>query len=132
MGDSLRGKGLSSCLVVEAADGYRVVIALPELDPGFTRSINPSGRSGRRSSPRQQRRSLSYRRPRREEDGKMGPPGDNPQSRAGAVGLVFSRTPLDRRFLTIVSAPAGQWQADLADFAGSLWRQKDSRTCRLC
>ena len=27
MGDSLRGKGLSSCLVVEAADGYRVVIA---------------------------------------------------------------------------------------------------------
>jgi Oxidoreductase molybdopterin binding domain len=35
-GDSLRGKRLSSCLLVEAADGYRVVIALPELDPGFT------------------------------------------------------------------------------------------------
>jgi hypothetical protein len=36
LGDSLRGKRLSSCLLVEAADGYRVVIALPELDPGFT------------------------------------------------------------------------------------------------
>jgi len=35
-GNSLRGKRLSSCLLVEAADGYRVVIALPELDPGFT------------------------------------------------------------------------------------------------
>ena len=35
-GDSLRGKRLSSCLVAEAADGYRVIIALPELDPGFT------------------------------------------------------------------------------------------------
>jgi hypothetical protein len=27
---------MASCLLVEAADGYRVVIALPELDPGFT------------------------------------------------------------------------------------------------
>src|SRR6516162_8059017 len=36
LGDSLRGKRLSSCLLVEAADGYGVVIALPELDPGFT------------------------------------------------------------------------------------------------
>jgi len=32
----LKGKRLSSCLLVEAADGYRVVIALPELDPAFT------------------------------------------------------------------------------------------------
>jgi hypothetical protein len=36
LGDSLRGKRLSSCLLVEAADGYGAVIALPELDPGFT------------------------------------------------------------------------------------------------
>jgi hypothetical protein len=36
LGDSLRGKRLSDCLLVEAADGYRVVFALPELDPGFT------------------------------------------------------------------------------------------------
>jgi len=36
LGDSLCGKRLSSCLLVEAADGYRVVIALPEIDPGFT------------------------------------------------------------------------------------------------
>ena len=35
-GDSMKGKRLATCLVVEAADGYRVVIALPELDPAFT------------------------------------------------------------------------------------------------
>jgi hypothetical protein len=35
-GDSLRGKRLEDCLLVEAADGYRVVFALPELDPAFT------------------------------------------------------------------------------------------------
>jgi hypothetical protein len=35
-GDTLRGKRLAGCVLVEAADGYRVVIALPELDPGFT------------------------------------------------------------------------------------------------
>lgn len=36
LGHSMRGKRLASCLVVEAADGYRAVIALPELDPDFT------------------------------------------------------------------------------------------------
>jgi hypothetical protein len=35
-GPSLRGKRLASCLLVEAADGYRAVIALPEMDPDFT------------------------------------------------------------------------------------------------
>lgn len=35
-GESLKGKRMASCLLVEAADGYRVVIALPEVDPGFT------------------------------------------------------------------------------------------------
>lgn len=35
-GETLRGKRLASCLLVEAADSYKVVIALPELDPGFT------------------------------------------------------------------------------------------------
>lgn len=35
-GESMKGKRLSACLLVEAADGYRVVIALPELDPAFT------------------------------------------------------------------------------------------------
>jgi hypothetical protein len=35
-GHSLRGKRLASCLLVEAADGYRVVIALPEIDPDFS------------------------------------------------------------------------------------------------
>jgi hypothetical protein len=34
-GQTLKGKRLASCLLVEAADGYRVVIALPELDPAF-------------------------------------------------------------------------------------------------
>src|ERR1700680_796293 len=36
LGEALRGKQLSSCLLVEAADGYRVVIALPEIDAAFT------------------------------------------------------------------------------------------------
>jgi hypothetical protein len=35
-GASLKGKRLASCLLVGAADDYRVVIALPELDPAFT------------------------------------------------------------------------------------------------
>jgi hypothetical protein len=35
-GESLKGKRLASYLLVEAADGYRVVIALPEIDPAFT------------------------------------------------------------------------------------------------
>ena len=35
-GESMKGKHLAECLLVEAADGYRVVIALPELDPAFT------------------------------------------------------------------------------------------------
>jgi hypothetical protein len=30
------GKRLTNCLLVKAADGYRAVIALPELDPAFT------------------------------------------------------------------------------------------------
>jgi len=35
-GESMKGKRLADCLLVEAADGYRVVIALPETDPAFT------------------------------------------------------------------------------------------------
>jgi hypothetical protein len=35
-GEALKGKRLASCLVAEAADGYRIVIALPEMDPAFT------------------------------------------------------------------------------------------------
>jgi hypothetical protein len=34
-GETLKGKRLASCLLVEAADGYRVVFALPELDSAF-------------------------------------------------------------------------------------------------
>ena len=34
-GEKLGGKFLSQYLLVEAADGYRVVFALPELDPAF-------------------------------------------------------------------------------------------------
>jgi hypothetical protein len=36
LGETLRGKRLASYLLAEAADGYRVVFALPELDPAFT------------------------------------------------------------------------------------------------
>ena len=36
LGESMKGKGLTTCLLVEGADGYRAVIALPEIDPAFT------------------------------------------------------------------------------------------------
>jgi hypothetical protein len=35
-GQNLRGPALATYLVVEAADGYRAVFALPEPDPAFT------------------------------------------------------------------------------------------------
>lgn len=35
-GEDLRGKNLALYLVAEAADGYRAVYALPELDPAYT------------------------------------------------------------------------------------------------
>jgi hypothetical protein len=35
-GESMKGRRLTNCLLVEAVDGYRAVIALPELDPAFT------------------------------------------------------------------------------------------------
>ena len=35
-GENLRGKRLATYLLVEAADGYQAVFALPELDPAFT------------------------------------------------------------------------------------------------
>lgn len=35
-GDSLRGRALAQYVLVTAADGYRVVFALPELDPRCT------------------------------------------------------------------------------------------------
>jgi hypothetical protein len=38
-GEKLRGKRLASFLLVEAADKYQVVFALPEIDPAFTDKI---------------------------------------------------------------------------------------------
>jgi DMSO/TMAO reductase YedYZ molybdopterin-dependent catalytic subunit len=38
-GEKLRGKSLALFLVVDAADGYRAVFALPELDPAFTDGV---------------------------------------------------------------------------------------------
>jgi DMSO/TMAO reductase YedYZ molybdopterin-dependent catalytic subunit len=35
-GQDLRGPALATFVVTEASDGYRVVFALPELDPAFT------------------------------------------------------------------------------------------------
>jgi hypothetical protein len=35
-GNDLRGPALATYLLVEASDGYRVVFALPELDPACT------------------------------------------------------------------------------------------------
>ena len=34
--NQLRGKSLSKYILISAADGYQVVIALPEIDPAFT------------------------------------------------------------------------------------------------
>jgi len=40
LGDALRGPRMSEALLVEAADGYKVVFALAEIDPAFaTREI---------------------------------------------------------------------------------------------
>ncbi len=36
LGETMKGKRMASCLLVEAADGYRVVFALPEIDSAFT------------------------------------------------------------------------------------------------
>ena len=35
-GEVIRGKALANYVLAEAADGYRVVFALPEMDPAFT------------------------------------------------------------------------------------------------
>jgi hypothetical protein len=34
-GETLRGSAMSDVVVVEACDGYRVVLTLPDIDPGF-------------------------------------------------------------------------------------------------
>lgn len=39
VGEKLRGNNMALYLLIEAADGYRVVFALPELDPGFTERV---------------------------------------------------------------------------------------------
>ncbi len=39
LGPALRGKHLAKYVLVEAADGYRAVFALPELDPEFAREV---------------------------------------------------------------------------------------------
>ncbi len=39
LGPALRGEHLSKYVLVEAADGYRAVFALPELDPEFAREV---------------------------------------------------------------------------------------------
>jgi DMSO/TMAO reductase YedYZ molybdopterin-dependent catalytic subunit len=36
LGEQLRGKEMTTYVLVGATDGYHVVFALPELDPGFT------------------------------------------------------------------------------------------------
>jgi hypothetical protein len=39
LGKELRGPLLANCLLVEASDGYRVVFALPEVDPDMTDKV---------------------------------------------------------------------------------------------
>jgi hypothetical protein len=38
-GEGLKGKNLTLYLVVEASDGYRVIYALPELDPAYAEKV---------------------------------------------------------------------------------------------
>lgn len=38
-GEELRGKSWALCLIVDAADGYRAVFALPELDHAYTERV---------------------------------------------------------------------------------------------
>lgn len=38
-GQTMRGEALQAYLVAESADGYRVVYALPEVDPQFTDAV---------------------------------------------------------------------------------------------
>lgn len=47
-GDALRGPALANYVLVTAADGYRAVIALPELDPanGETKALLANKREG--------------------------------------------------------------------------------------
>ena len=35
-GEAIRGKALANYVLAETADGYKVVFAVPELDPAFT------------------------------------------------------------------------------------------------
>jgi len=39
LGKGLKGPLLANCLLVEAADGYRVVFSLPEIDPALTDKV---------------------------------------------------------------------------------------------
>ncbi|MBD0258588.1 MAG: molybdopterin-dependent oxidoreductase [Cytophagales bacterium] len=39
LGPALRGENLAKYVLVEAADGYQAVFALPELDPEFAREV---------------------------------------------------------------------------------------------
>jgi DMSO/TMAO reductase YedYZ molybdopterin-dependent catalytic subunit len=39
LGEKLRGSHMALYLLIEAADGYRVVFALPELDPAFAERV---------------------------------------------------------------------------------------------
>ena len=65
-GADLKGPALAQYLVVEAADGYRAVFALPELDPASTDAVDPPGRPPRRQAARRTRRPAPGHRPRRE------------------------------------------------------------------
>jgi hypothetical protein len=38
-GQATRGAALANYVLVEAADGYRIVFALPEVDPSFTDAV---------------------------------------------------------------------------------------------
>ena len=88
MGESLKGKRLASCLLVESADGYRVVIALPELDPAFTdkQILLAYLKDGKPLDEKEGPYRIVI--PDEKEDGTMGAAGDDPQDRGCAMKTV--------------------------------------------
>jgi hypothetical protein len=83
----MKGKRLTNCLVVEAADGYRAVIALPELDPTFTDNgqCSPFYGTANLSVKKKSHTGSSFP---TKKDGPLGQAGDDAKDRGRAVSQV--------------------------------------------
>jgi hypothetical protein len=122
-GESLKGKRLGFCLMVQAADGYRVVIALPELDPAFTDKANSARLPAQRETAGRERRPVSRRDTRRKKDGPLDKTGHLIKNRGRALtrsvllnhdfgGLDYSADRVALLELQFVGAAAGDCTFD--------------------